>query len=312
MKKYLILLAKLIVFALATLFFMTVLMVPFALSGLVDMNDPARWAILAIEGIQLFAALLAAWLIIHYWDELSFVDNMGFGIRDRGKDMLCGLGVAAAIYAVGYIVSLIAGWITIDGFHFDFSFLLLQFLFYIIVALFEESVTRGFVLGHMLDVGMNKFLALLISSFLFACLHYGNPGITNFAILNLTLAGILLGVTYIYTRNLWFPISLHLFWNFIQGPILGYEVSGTGSKDTLVKLGISDNVLMNGGDFGFEGSLPCTILMLIAIGLIIYYFETHKTKNEEAIVMVDEPANDDIMHDIRGDEDSGTETDRDE
>ena len=93
---------------------------------------------------------------------------------------------------------------------------------------------------------------------------------------------------------------------------MGYEVSGTGSKDTLVKLGISDNVLMNGGDFGFEGSLPCTILMLIAIGLIIYYFETHKTKNEEAIVVLDESANDDIMHDIRGDEDSGTETDRDE
>ena len=307
MKKYLILLAKLIVFAIAAAFFMAVLMVPFALSGLVDVNNPEHWAVLVIEGIQLVAVLLPAWLIIHYWDERSFVDNMGFRIKGRGKDMLWGLGVAAAIYAIGYIVSLIAGWISIDGWHFDPTYLLVQFLFYILVAMMEESMMRGFVLGHMLDVGMNKFLALLISSFLFACLHLGNPGITRFAIINLTLAGILLGVTYIYTRNLWFPISLHLFWNFIQGPILGYEVSGTGGRNTLINLGISDNTLMNGGDFGFEASLPCTILMVVAIGLIIYYFETHKIKNEETTVIVDESANDDIVYDITGNEDGGTE-----
>ena len=292
MKKYLILLAKLIVFALATAFFMAALMVPFAFSGVVDVNNPERWAVLAIEGIQLVSVLLAAWLIIHYWDELSFVDDMGYRWKYKGKDLLWGFIVAAAIYAVGFIISLIAGWISVEGVHFDFTYLLLQFLLYILVALMEESMMRGFVLGHMLDVGMNKFLALLISSFLFACLHLGNPGITNFALLNLTLAGVLLGVAYIYTRNLWFPIFLHLFWNFIQGPILGYEVSGTGGKNTLLKLGISDNTLMNGGDFGFEGSLPCTILMIVATGLIIYWFETKKTTYEEATVLVDESVND--------------------
>lgn len=292
MYKYLILLAKLIVFALATAFFMAALMVPFAFSGVVDVNNPARWAVLAIEGIQLVSVLLAAWLIIHYWDELSFVDDMGYRWKYKGKDLLWGFIVAAAIYAVGFIVSLLAGWISVEGVHFDFTYLLLQFLLYILVALMEESMMRGFVLGHMLDVGMNKFLALLISSFLFACLHLGNPGITNFALLNLTLAGILLGVAYIYTRNLWFPIFLHLFWNFIQGPILGYEVSGTGGKNTLLKLGISDNTLMNGGDFGFEGSLPCTILMIVATGLIIYWFETKKTKYEATTFMVDESVND--------------------
>ncbi|MBQ6747291.1 MAG: CPBP family intramembrane metalloprotease [Bacteroidaceae bacterium] len=292
MKKYLILLAKLIVFALATAFFMAALTVPFAFSSVVDVNNPERWAVLAIEGIQLVSVLLAAWLIIHYWDELSFVDDMGYRWRYKGMDLLWGFIVAAAIYAVGFIVSLLAGWISVEGVHFDFTYLLLQFLLYILVALMEESMMRGFVLGHMLDVGMNKFLSLLISSILFACLHLGNPGITNFALLNLTLAGVLLGVAYIYTRNLWFPIFLHLFWNFIQGPILGYEVSGTGGKKTLLKLGISDNTLMNGGDFGFEGSLPCTILMIVATGLIIYWFETKKTTYEEAIVLVDESVND--------------------
>ena len=154
---------------------------------------------------------------------------------------------------------------------------------------------------------MNKFLALVLSAFIFACLHLGNPGMTNFSLFNLTLAGILLGATYIYTRNLWFPISLHLFWNFIQGPILGYDVSGTGDRDTLIKLHISDNTLMNGGNFGFEASLPCTILMIIAIGLIIYNYETKKEKYEETTVVLDESVNDDVVYDVRGDEDGGTE-----
>ena len=270
MKKYLILLAKLIVFAIAMGCFMMVLMLPLASTGIVDVNNPGSWAILLIEAVQLASVLLAAWLIIRFWDKVPFVANMGFGIQGRGKDMLYGFAMAAAIYAIGYIVSLIAGWIRIEGVHFDPSYLVLQFVFYIIVALMEESMMRGFVLGHMLDTGMNKFLALVLSAFIFACLHLGNPGMTNFSLFNLTLAGILLGATYIYTRNLWFPISLHLFWNFIQGPILGYDVSGTGDRNTLIKLHISDNTLMNGGIFGFEASLPCTILMMIAIGLIIY------------------------------------------
>lgn len=308
MKKYLILLAKLIVFGIAAGVIMMLLMLPLAFSGVVDVQKPARWAVLVIEGIQLVAVLLPAWLIIHYWDEQPFADNMGYRWLYRGKDLLCGFVVAAAIYAIGYVVSLLAGWISIEGVHFDFTYLLLQFVFYIMVAIMEESMMRGFVLGHMLDVGMNKFLALLLSSLIFACLHFGNPGMTNFSLFNLTLAGILLGVAYIYTRNLWFPISLHLFWNFIQGPILGYDVSGTGGTNTLLKLNVSDNTLMNGGDFGFEASLPCTILMLIAIGLIICYFETKKVKHEEASVFWDDLSNDGILHYIGRDEDSETES----
>ena len=115
MKKYLILLAKLIVFAIAMGSFMMVLMLPLASTGIVDVNNPGRWAILLIEAVQLASVLLAAWLIIRFWDKVPFVANMGFGLQGRGKDMLYGFAMAAAIYAIGYIVSLIAGWIRIDA-----------------------------------------------------------------------------------------------------------------------------------------------------------------------------------------------------
>ncbi len=73
--------------------------------------------------------------------------------------------------------------------------------------------------------------------------------------LNLLLAGMLLGASYLYTKNLCFPISLHLFWNWIQGPILGYDVSGSHSESSMLTLHLPENNVLNGGAFGFEGSL---------------------------------------------------------
>ena len=85
------------------------------------------------------------------------------------------------------------------------------------------------------------------------------------AFLNILLAGILIGSTYIYTRNLWFAIALHLFWNWLQGPILGFEVSGGRLGGTLLSLELPEENIINGGTFGFEGSILCTALMIIAI-----------------------------------------------
>ena len=283
MKKYLILLAKLILFSILTVVFMLAISALLSVAGVVSVEDATKRAVILMEGVLFVSVLLAAWIIIRFWDRLSFVDDMGFGFQYKGKDLLMGFCLAAIIYAIGFGVSLLAGWISVEGVHFDATALMLQFLLMVMVALAEESSVRGFVLGHMLDVGMNKYLALVLSSVIFASLHLGNPGMTNFSFFNLVLAGILLGAVYIFTRNLWFSISLHLFWNFIQGPILGYEVSGTSGSGNLLKLSLSDNTLMNGGNFGFEASLPCTILMLIAIGFIIYEFE--KRRKDEKTVM---------------------------
>ncbi|MCR4764631.1 MAG: CPBP family intramembrane metalloprotease [Bacteroidaceae bacterium] len=281
MKKYLFLLAKLIVFAILFSIFLMIMVLPLAFTNLMEETRPSTSALIIYEAVQVVAVWASAWIIIRFWDKLSFIDDMGFRWQYQGKDFFYGLLVAVGIYAIGYTLSLLAGWISIVGVQFDVLGLLSSLLLMLLVAFAEESMVRGFVLGHMLDVGMNKYLALVLSSLIFASLHLGNPGITAFSFCNITLAGILLGVAYTYTRNLWFPISLHLFWNYIQGPILGYQVSGTDSTNTLVKLTISDNTLMNGGNFGFEASLPCTILMIIAIVLIIYYFENKKIQYEK-------------------------------
>jgi hypothetical protein len=91
-----------------------------------------------------------------------------------------------------------------------------------------------------------------------------NPNFSWVAMANLFLAGYLLGVYYIHYKNLWFSIGMHFTWNFVQGPIWGSNVSGTSSEAVFTQQ-LSGNELINGGAFGFEASLVCAILMIVAI-----------------------------------------------
>ena len=119
-------------------------------------------------------------------------------------------------------------------------------------------------------ISFNKYVALFVSSILFSSMHAFNPNIDLFAFTNLFLAGIVLGISYIHTKNLWFPIAMHLSWNLFQA-IFGFNVSGQKTY-SLIEFSITENNIINGGDFGFEGSILSVIAMLVTIiGIEIYY-----------------------------------------
>ena len=181
--------------------------------------------------------------------------------------------IAGLFYLVGFGLSLLLGEIEVTGFKFESVNLLGSWVFFLLVALFEEILMRGYILGRLLHTRMNKFLSLFISSALFALLHIFNPEIDFLPMLNLLLAGMLLGASYLYTKNLCFPISLHLFWNWIQGPVLGYEVSGNNFISSMLTLHLPEDNVLNGGAFGFEGSLICTVLMIVLTILIVWWGE---------------------------------------
>lgn len=224
------------------------------------------------EGIMLLSVFIVTFLMMRFLDRRPFSD-LGFSLKRRGKDILYGFLMAVLIYAIGFGVCLLTGQIEVVSVHLHWSDLLLSGLFFAMVAIVEETMMRGYVLGRLLRTRLNKFISLLISSLLFALLHLMNPNVAFLPMLNLVLGGLLLGASYLYTRNLWFPISLHFFWNWIQGPVLGYEVSGNRFCETLFSLRLPANNLINGGAFGFEGSLVCTVLATLFTLFIIWWFE---------------------------------------
>ena len=124
---------------------------------------------------------------------------------------------------------------------------------FIPAAIHEELAFRGYLFQKMRM--WNRRAAIGITSIVFAALHVGNRGITALAIANLLLAGVLLALAYERFERLWFPIGIHLAWNLLSGPILGFGVSGYAARTTLLRTVGSGAPWVTGGMFGIEGSV---------------------------------------------------------
>ncbi len=232
---------------------------------------------LFLERLLMLVGYLSAAVLVLRWRNLP-LSLLGMSLRGRGKDLLAGLGVAVLLYAVGFGTSLLMGTVEIASVEWVPRDLLGTLLFFLLVAVTEEVMLRGFVLGRMLSAGMNCFVALFLSSVLFSAMHLFNPNFALLPFVNILLAGCLLGASFLYTRNLCFPVVLHWFWNWLQGPVLGYEVSGMDSGETLLTLRLTGSDLLTGGSFGFEGSLLCTVLLVVGTLAIVGYYERRGRK----------------------------------
>lgn len=202
----------------------------------------------------------------------------GLGFR-RAKSpaecLLIGIGVPTAIFLVNFAVNWLAGSVRIEGVQWAPADLMLSLLFFIPAAFVEEIWMRGYLLNILLRTHMPSWLSILIMSLVFAAVHLANPGINLLSVVNLTVAGILLGVLFVYTRNLLYPLVFHFAWNWLQGSVFGFKVSGTDYFSSVIQLQLTRDDLLNGGSFGFEGSVLCTLLASLAIaGLAIYFKAT--------------------------------------
>ncbi|MCP4230526.1 MAG: CPBP family intramembrane metalloprotease [bacterium] len=138
------------------------------------------------------------------------------------------------------------------------------FVMFFFSALFEELLMRGYP-TKILDEAAPRFFAVAIPSVLFGLMHLTNPGTTWLSTVNITLSGALLGLVYLKSGSLWLAAGLHFGWNFAQGPLFGLGVSGLSGYPTLLKGYPAGHWLWSGGDFGLEGSLIATAVIIVAI-----------------------------------------------
>ncbi|HKO56581.1 MAG TPA: CPBP family intramembrane glutamic endopeptidase [Thermoanaerobaculia bacterium] len=135
---------------------------------------------------------------------------------------------------------------------------------FIPAAVNEELLFRGYVYQKLRQ--LNRWLAILSTSLVFAALHGGNAGITWVALANIFAAGILLALVYERYERLWAPIGLHLAWNLISGPVMGYNVSGFAAQSTILRTIGSGPPMLTGGVFGVEGSVLTLLVMSAGAG----------------------------------------------
>lgn len=231
-------------------------------------------------GASLPAAVLSVWLAGRL-DRRSFKD---FGFHLDGGwwlDLLFGLLLGAMLMTAVFLTQLVLGWVTVTG-----SFrslvpgvpfaplILLPFAAFLCVGIYEELFSRGYQLRNMAE-GLDYptlgprgavLAAWALSSLLFGVLHSLNPNASVQSTVNITLAGLMLGTAYVLTGELATPIGLHIAWNFFQGNVFGFPVSGLNSLGaTFISTKQAGPQLWTGGAFGPEGGLLVTFATLAGI-----------------------------------------------
>ncbi|MDR3712863.1 MAG: type II CAAX endopeptidase family protein [Puia sp.] len=226
------------------------------------LNGKYLWLIVSLEWI---VSMLSVLLFRLFVDRRS-VGSLGLRLPGYWRDAAAGFFTGTALLGLGALILFLSGhfhWTDID---FDGPLLLKSVCLLLVIAFSEELVFRGYVLNNLLQ-SFDKWTALIVSAILFAGFHITNPSITPLAFVNLALAGVLMGINYIYSGNLWYSILLHFSWNFFQGPLMGFRVSGL-SMPAILQLETKGDLILTGGDFGLEGSVLITAITIIAILLL--------------------------------------------
>jgi membrane protease YdiL (CAAX protease family) len=139
----------------------------------------------------------------------------------------------------------------------------------------EELLFRG-VLFRILEQALGTLMALLGSALLFGLAHMLNPSATLIGSLIIAVeAGLMLGMAFVATRNIWFPMGIHLAWNFTQGGIFGASGSATASP-SLVQTAFAGPDWLTGGVAGTENSI---ITVTFCIVLVIIFVLASRRRN---------------------------------
>lgn len=226
------------------------------------------------ELVEVVIVTVSVFLARRLLDRRSFV-SLGLLIDARAlKDLAAGLGIAFLVMGLIYLTQWALGWLRFEGFAWQsqppwgvVANSLLYLAIFLLVAWSEELISRGYHLQTIAS-GTNLPWGLLLSSAIFGALHLGNPHATWIGAVGIFFAGLFLGYAFVRTSQLWLSIGLHIGWNFFEGVVFGFPVSGL-AVFRLTRVAISGPELWTGGAFGPEAGL--IVLPAIAFGIYLIH-----------------------------------------
>ena len=232
---------------------------------------PERWAFL----VPLAAVSLASWFMMEGVEGRPLA-ALGLPV-DRLVPSSFGSGALLGISLMGLVVLVMVvsgalAWARepATAAHAVGTFLELS-AFLAVAAFAEELLLRGYPL-QVIAEALGGPAAVLLTAVVFAGLHALNPHVSPLALVNIALAGILLGAALWRTMSLWFVTGIHFGWNWAMGVAADLPVSGVDdavpgfSLDTPgIEAVLSGSSSITGGSFGPEASWIVTGVTLAGI-----------------------------------------------
>ena len=232
--------------------------------------------------VEILAITLSVYLARRFLDKRSF-SSLGLKLdKWTVLDILAGIVITFFMMGLIYLILWSVGWLTFEGFAWESDSLLTvlggtlgMFIVFIFVGWNEELLSRGYHLQTIAS-GLNLFWGVLISSAVFGLLHLGNPNATWVSAAGIFFAGLFLAYGYLSTRQLWLSIGLHIGWNFFEGVVFGFPVSGLDIYH-LIRITVSGPEVWTGGAFGPEAGL--VVIPGMVLGTVLIYIYSHFIRN---------------------------------
>jgi hypothetical protein len=241
-----------------------------------DLDLPDGVFLALNQVVSVFAITLSVYLARRFLDKRSF-SSLGLKLdKWTAIDIFTGIVITFFMMGFIYLIQWSVGWLTFDGFAWETDDLLTvlggtlgMLAVFILVGWNEELLTRGYHLQTIAS-GLNLFWGVVISSAIFGLLHLGNPNATWISAAGIFFAGIFLAYGYLTTKQLWLPIGLHIGWNFFEGVVFGFPVSGLDIY-RLLRITVDGPEIWTGGAFGPEAGLVVLPGLLLGAALIYAY-----------------------------------------
>ncbi|MFV1986191.1 MAG: lysostaphin resistance A-like protein [Gemmatimonadota bacterium] len=220
------------------------------------------WSVFAM----LVAAAFASWVGQVRLSRRPFV---GLGLPGGMRavvDLLSGAGLGVGIVGAVVLTFVALGWLswTADGTSGSALLAATSLAGILLGAAFvEELLFRGYPF-QVLERRFGGVVAIAATSLAFSAAHGPNPNIDVLPLINIGLAGVLLGVAYWRTRSLWFATGLHMGWNWVMA-VSELSVSGLDFRMPGFDPVLDGPDLATGGAFGPEGGLVVSVASLTAI-----------------------------------------------
>lgn len=229
------------------------------------------------ELAQVVIITLSVFLARRLLDRRGFL-SLGLVVnRQTATDVLVGLGITGVMMGLIYLGQWSLGWLSFEGFSWQFeppTTMLLSVAVYgftfLLVGFGEELLSRGYHLQTIAS-GTNVLWGLLVSSAIFGALHLGNPEATWMGAIGVFFAGLFLAYAFLRTGQLWLSIGLHIGWNFFEGVVFGFPVSGL-TVYHMARISISGPAIWTGGAFGPEAGL--VVLPALVLGTVLIHLYT--------------------------------------
>lgn len=259
------------------------ILIAFAINYLAKLIRISGDGLIVSQILELTLFTSSIYIARRWLDKRTFT-SLGFQVNKQAFiDVLAGIGITFIMMGVIYIAEVAAGWLTFESFAWQtesatqvLTGVLSFFVVFILVGYNEELLSRGYHL-QTLTSGTNLLWGVLISSSIFGIAHLGNPNATWVSVAGIFFAGMFLAYGYIRTGQLWLSIGLHIGWNFFEGVVFGFPVSGLDIY-RLVHHTIEGPEIWTGGAFGPEAGLIVLPALVLGSALIYLYTKTRTVK----------------------------------